>query len=267
MADNIFMADNIRTSRRTAGMKKLIRELLQGDRHAASRLISMVENDSALGREVVDHLKPRLGTAHIVGITGPPGSGKSTLINELTGLLRKKRRRVGVIAIDPTSPVTGGALLGDRIRMHGLFRDTGVFIRSMATRKGTGGLSPAAGYAASILDALGMDVIFIETTGVGQSEIAVKDAVHIVVVVVTPGLGDDIQLMKAGIMEIGDIFVVNKGDLTNAGRTARDLEGMIRMQPRQGERPAVVVTAASEGRGVKRLLEEIERKKSLLSQK
>jgi len=255
------------STQRAAGMNKLIHELLQGDRHAASRLISMVENDRAFGRAVVDRLKPRLGTAQKVGVTGPPGSGKSTLINELTGLLRKKRKRVGVIAIDPTSPVTGGALLGDRIRMHGLFRDTGVFIRSMATRKGTGGLAPATGYAAAILDALGMDVIFIETTGVGQSEIAVRDAVHTVVVVVTPDLGDDIQLMKAGIMEIGDIFVVNKGDLTNAGRTARDLEGMIRMRPGREKRPSVVVTAASEGRGVDRLLEEIEKKRNLLSLK
>jgi LAO/AO transport system kinase len=244
---------------KAAGMNKLICELLKGDRQAAARLISMVENDSAFGREVVDRLKPRPGMAHIVGVTGPPGSGKSTLINELAVLFRKKRRRVGVIAIDPTSPLTGGALLGDRIRMHGLFRDAGVFIRSMATRKGTGGLAPAAGHAAAILAALGMNVIFIETTGVGQSEIAVKDSVHTVVVVVTPNLGDDIQMMKAGIMEIGDIFVVNKGDLANAERTARDLESMIRMQPRQGKRPPVVVTAASEGKGVDRLLEEIEK--------
>jgi LAO/AO transport system kinase len=242
-------------------MNKLIQELLKGDRHAASRLISIVENDSAFGREVVDRLKPRLGAAHIVGMTGPPGSGKSTLINELAGLLRKKRKRVGVIAIDPTSPVTGGALLGDRIRMHGLFRDAGVFIRSMATRKGTGGLSPATGYAASILDALGMDVIFIETTGVGQSEIAVRDVVNTVVVVLTPDLGDDIQMMKAGIMEIADIFVVNKGDLARAVRTARDMESMVRMQTRRGERPPVVVTAASEGKGVDRLLEEIEKRR------
>jgi GTPase len=240
-------------------MNKLIRELLQGDRHAASRLISMAENDSAFGREVVDRLKPRLGAAHIVGMTGPPGCGKSTLISELTGLLRKKRKRVGVIAIDPTSPATGGALLGDRIRMHGLFRDRGVFIRSMATRKGTGGLSPSAGHAASILDALGMDVVFIETTGVGQSEIAVRDVVQTVVVVVTPDVGDDIQMMKAGIMEIADIFVVNKGDLSPAQRTARDLGNMIRMQAGREKLPPVIVTTAAEGKGIDRLLEEIEK--------
>jgi GTPase len=239
-------------------MKKLFRELITGDKQVAARLISIVENEGDEARTILQELKPFTGKAHIVGVTGASGSGKSTIINGLTGLLRKKNRKIGVIAIDPTSPITGGALLGDRIRMNEHFGDNGVFIRSMATREGTGGLSRTASDAALILDALGMDVVFIETTGAGQSEIAVKHAVHTVVVVVAPGLGDDIQMMKAGIMEIGDIFLVNKGDLKNAAATARTLENTIPLLFR-GRTPPVVLVSATEGTGMERVLEEIEK--------
>ncbi len=240
-------------------MKKIIRELIEGNKQAAAKLISTVENDRDAARGIIQEIKSFTGRAHIVGITGAPGSGKSTLINGLTGLLRERNKKVGVIAIDPTSPLTGGALLGDRIRMCDHSRDDGVFIRSMATREGAGGLSKAAAHAASILDALGVDVIFVETAGVGQSETAVKDAAHTVVVVLTPASGDDVQMMKAGIMEIGDVFVVNKGDVKNAEGTARLLEDLIHMLPRVVKRPPVIVTVASESKGIKRLLEAIER--------
>ncbi len=240
-------------------MKKLIRELIEGDKQAAAKLISIIENDRDVARGIIQEIKPFTGRAHIVGVTGAPGCGKSTLINGLTGLLRKRNKKVGVIAVDPTSPLTGGALLGDRIRMADHFGDRGVFIRSMATRDGKGGLSRAAVHAASILDALGMEVIFMETTGVGQSETAVKGVAHTVVVVVTPNMGDDVQMMKAGLMEIGDIFVVNKGDLGNAEEAAHELEGMMRMLPRGGKQPPVIITAATEGKGIKKLLEVVER--------
>jgi len=240
-------------------MQKLIQELLKGSKNAAARLISIVENEGDKSAGIVKALKPHTGRAHIVGITGAPGSGKSTLISGLTALLRAKKKKVGVIAVDPTSPVTGGALLGDRIRMLDHFMDDGVFIRSMAVREGAGGLSKTALPAAAVLDAFGTDVIFIETAGVGQSETAVKGSVHTVVVVLTPNLGDDVQMMKAGIMEIGDVFVINKGDLKNAAGTARELEQMLLLLPLGRKKPAVLVTAASEGKGIDRLLAIIEK--------
>ncbi|HAK59568.1 MAG TPA: methylmalonyl Co-A mutase-associated GTPase MeaB [Nitrospiraceae bacterium] len=240
-------------------MQKLIQELLKGSKNAAARLISIVENENDKRAGIVKALKPHTGRAHIVGITGAPGSGKSTLISGLTGLLRAKKKKVGVIAVDPTSPVTGGALLGDRIRMLDHFLDTGVFIRSMAVREGAGGLSKTALPAAAVLDAFGTDVIFIETAGVGQSETAVKGPVHTVVVVLTPNLGDDVQMMKAGIMEIGDVFVINKGDLKNAAGTARELEQMLLLLPSGRKKPSVLVTAASEGKGIDSLLAIIEK--------
>jgi LAO/AO transport system kinase len=241
-------------------MKKIIRELLRGDKQAAARLISIVEDDGDEARSIMQEIRPFTGKAHIVGITGAPGSGKSTIISSLTGLLRGKNRKVGVIAVDPTSPVTGGALLGDRIRMQEHSGDRGVFIRSMATRQGTGGLSRTAADAARILDALGMDTVFLETTGVGQSEIAVKRAVHTVVVVVAPGLGDDVQMMKAGIMEIGDIFLVSKGDLKSAAGTARALEDTIPLLFR-GRTPPVILASAVTGKGMDRVLEEVEKQR------
>ncbi|HSB33511.1 MAG TPA: methylmalonyl Co-A mutase-associated GTPase MeaB [Nitrospirota bacterium] len=239
-------------------MKDLINRLRRGDKQAAARLISIIESGGDEARSIMQEIMPFTGKAHVVGITGAPGSGKSTIINSLTGLLREKNRKVGVIAVDPTSPVTGGALLGDRIRMQEHSGDRGVFIRSMATRQGTGGLSPPAADAARILDALGMDTVFLETTGVGQSETAVKRAVHTVVVVVAPGLGDDVQMMKAGIMEIGDIFLVSKGDLKSAASTVRALEDTIPLLF-HGRTPPVVLASAATGTGMDRVLEEVEK--------
>lgn len=243
-------------------MKKLIQELIKGNKGAAARLITLIENNAKERKEILKALKPYTGNAHIVGITGAPGSGKSTLIDSLISLLRKNKKTVGVIAVDPTSPITGGSILGDRIRMRNHSMDDGVFIRSMATGGSLGGLSKTALDAAIVLDALGKDIIFIETAGVGQSETAVKDIVHTVVVVITPGLGDDIQMMKAGIMEIGNIFVVNKGDLKNAKETAKSIVDMISLLPQKRKRPSVALTVASEGKGIERLLEEIEEHRS-----
>ncbi len=245
-------------------MSKLIRELLQGSKKAAAQLISIIESDRASARAVMKELAPFIGTARIIGITGSPGSGKSTMINALTGLLRKKKKKVGIIAIDPTSPLSGGALLGDRIRMREHFDDPGVFIRSMASRDGTGGLSRATGDATALLDVLGMDVIFVETTGVGQSETAIKDLAHVVVVVVTPNIGDDIQMMKAGLLEIGDVIALNKGDLPNARRKAHELEDTLRLLPQKRKQPPVIITAANNGTGIKQLLEELEKTSSIL---
>ena len=240
-------------------MKKLIQELLKGNKLAAARLITIIENNAKERKEILKALKPYTGKAHIVGITGAAGSGKSTLINSLIKLLREKNKRVGVVAVDPTSPITGGAFLGDRIRMHKHSMNDGVFIRSMATRGEMGGISQSALDAASVLDAAGYDTILIETTGVGQNETTISDAVHTIVVVLTPNLGDGIQMMKAGIMEIGDIFVVNKGDLKNAEETARELEDVINLLPVDKQRPPVIITVAAEGKGIERLLEEIEK--------
>lgn len=239
-------------------VKKLIQELLKGNKGAAARLITIIEDDAKKRKEILKALKPCSGNVHIVGITGAPGSGKSTLIDSLISLLRRNKKTVGVIAVDPTSPITGGSILGDRIRMRNHSMDDGVFIRSMATGGSLGGLSKTALDAALVLDALGKDIIFIETAGVGQSETAVKDVVHTVVVVLTPGLGDDIQMMKAGIMEIADIFVVNKADLKNAEETAKSIEDMINLLPQKKKRPSVILTVASEGKGIERVLEGIE---------
>ncbi len=214
-------------------MKKLIQKLLKGNKIAAARLITLIENNTKDRNEILKSLKPHIGKAHIIGITGAPGSGKSTLIDSLIRLLRRNKKTVGVIAVDPTSPITGGSILGDRIRMRNHSMDDGVFIRSMATGGSLGGLSKTALDAALVLDALGKDIIFIETAGVGQSETAVKDIAQTVVLVLTPGLGDDIQMMKAGIMEIADIFVVNKGDLKNADETARSIEDMVSLLPQK----------------------------------
>jgi LAO/AO transport system kinase len=239
-------------------MKKLIQELLKGNKAVAARLITLIENNAKERKKILQALKPHTGNAHIVGITGAPGSGKSTLIDSLIKLLRKNKKTVGVIAVDPTSPITGGSILGDRIRMRNHSMDDGVFIRSMATGGSLGGLSKTAFDAALALDVLGKDIIFIETAGVGQSETAVKNIVHTVIVVLTPGLGDDIQMMKAGIMEIADIFVVNKADLNNAEETAKSLEDMISLLPQKRKRPSVILTVASEGKGIERVLEGIE---------
>ena len=200
-----------------------------GDKRAVARLISLIEQGGETARSVLTQLWPHTGRARIFGITGPPGAGKSTLTNALTKCWRAKGLRVGIIAVDPTSPFTGGAILGDRVRMGDLTLDTGVFIRSMGTRGQLGGLSPATAGAVHALDACGYDLILLETVGVGQSEVAITEIADLVLVLNVPGLGDDVQAIKAGILEIGDLFAVNKADRPGADRTANELRAMLEL--------------------------------------
>lgn len=205
-------------------------EVLKGERLALARLLTLVENDTPKGRAALDYLFPHTGRAHLIGVTGSPGTGKSSLVNQLAKTFRAGGvEKVAVIAVDPSSPFTGGALLGDRVRMRDLSGDPGVFIRSMASRGALGGLARTTASAAQVMDAAGFDVILIETVGAGQSEVDVARLAHTVVVVEAPGLGDDIQAIKAGILEIADILVVNKCDLPGAERTARALKAMLEM--------------------------------------
>ncbi len=205
-------------------------EVLAGERLALARLLTLVENDTPKGRAALNYLFPHTGKAHLIGVTGSPGTGKSSLVSQLVKCFRASGvEKVAVIAVDPSSPFTGGALLGDRVRMRDLSGDPGVFIRSMASRGALGGLARTTASAAQVLDAAGFDVILIETVGAGQSEVDIARVAHTVVVVEAPGLGDDIQASKAGILEIADILVVNKSDLPGAERTARALKTMLEM--------------------------------------
>ena len=200
-------------------------EVLAGERLALARLLTLVENDTPKGRAALDYLYPHTGRAHLIGITGSPGTGKSSLVNQLAKSFRSAGvEKVAVIAVDPSSPFTGGALLGDRVRMRDLSGDPGVFIRSMASRGALGGLARSTASATQVLDAAGFEIILIETVGAGQSEIDIARLAHTVLVVEAPGLGDDIQAIKAGILEIADIMVVNKCDLPGAEQTARALK-------------------------------------------
>jgi len=238
-------------------INELIERMLKGDKRATARLITLVENDEEKAREIVKKIYSNTGRAYIIGITGPPGSGKSTLVDKLIKKARDEGNIVGVIAIDPTSPFTGGALLGDRIRMQRHSTDPGVFIRSMATRGSLGGLAKATNDAIKILDAYGCDVIFVETVGVGQIEVDIVKTADTVVLVTVPGLGDDIQAIKAGLMEIADIFVVNKADKEGAEATMFELELMLDLEKdkwqKSGWRPPVVSTIAFTNKGVDEL--------------
>ncbi|RPJ49955.1 MAG: methylmalonyl Co-A mutase-associated GTPase MeaB [Chloroflexi bacterium] len=205
-------------------------EVLAGERLALARLLTLVENDTPKGRAALDYLYPHTGKAHLVGVTGSPGTGKSSLVNQLAKAFRSSGvEKVAVIAVDPSSPFTGGALLGDRVRMRDLSGDPGVFVRSMASRGALGGVSRTTVSMAQVMDAAGFKIILIETVGAGQSEVDIARLAHTVVVVEAPGLGDDIQAIKAGILEIADILVVNKCDLPGAERTARTLKSMLEM--------------------------------------
>jgi len=238
----------------------LAEKVLAGDRRAAARLITLIENGDESVRPELAELHHRGGKAHIVGVTGSPGAGKSTLIHKLARCWRQRQRTVGIIAVDPSSPFTGGALLGDRIRMQDLATDQGVFIRSMSSRGSSGGVAKATADAVRVLDALGMDIVVVETVGAGQSEVAVMDVVHTVLVVVVPGLGDEIQAIKAGILEIGDIFVINKADRDGVEATQRELEMMLELDDRcrKGWRPPVVLTVASKSEGIDALVEKVD---------
>lgn len=233
-------------------MTKLAEQIFSGDRRAVARMITLVENDPDGVRGELESIYGRTGKACRIGVTGPPGSGKSTLVDALTLGLREKGQKVGIIAIDPTSPFTGGALLGDRIRMQRIGLDPGVFIRSMATRGSMGGLCAAAGDAADILDAFGKDVVITETVGVGQSEVEIVRVADTTVVVLCPEAGDAVQTLKAGLMEIADIFVINKCDREGAGRLTIDVRSMLELRRFGSDawRPAVVETSATKGTGI-----------------
>jgi LAO/AO transport system kinase len=237
---------------------ELVERLLAGDKRAAAKAISLLEDDDRAAANVLGAIYPHTGKAHIIGITGPTGTGKSTLVFVLAKEFRKRDKKVGIIAIDPTSPFTGGALLGDRIRMGGLTLDEGVFIRSMGTRGHAGGTSRATADVVKVLDAMGMQKIFAETAGAGQSEVDIANVAHTSVVVEMPGLGDDIQAMKAGILEIGDIFVVNKADLDGVDSTLANLSLAIEEEKPSGWKPKVQLTVATEDKGVSELADLIE---------
>ncbi len=237
----------------------LVEEILRGNKRAAARLITLVEEDTAVAREALGRLYPHTGRAHIVGISGPPGAGKSTLILRVAQEFRRRGKRVGIIAVDPTSPITGGALLGDRIRMGDLTSDEGVFIRSMGTRGWAGGVSGATAPAIRILDALGIDVVLVETAGAGQSDVEVANLVDTTVVVLMPGGGDEVQALKAGILEVADLFAVNKADLDGAEATTSDLQAMIGLVEGQAGswRPLVLPTVALSAKGVGALVDAL----------
>ena len=238
-----------------------------GDTAALGRLISRAESGAEGVRETLAEVYKAAGKAHVVGITGVPCSGKSTLVGKLVHEIRKSGRKVGIIAIDPSSPFSGGSILGDRIRMSDLVLDSGVFIRSMATHGSIGGLASATLGAADILDATGFDVIVIETVGVGQDEVEIAQASHTTVVVSAPGLGDDIQAIKAGILEIADIHVVSKCDRPDANRTIGDLKSMLALAATLTEKPIwqvpVVATSSESGQGIVELLAAIDRHRSV----
>jgi LAO/AO transport system kinase len=244
----------------TSDFQPLIKQLRSGDPRSLARAISMVENRSPGWADLLKALFPQTGRARILGLTGPPGAGKSTLVDQLAKQYRKENRTVGIIAVDPTSPYTGGAILGDRIRMQDHFSDPGIYIRSMATRGSLGGLARTTADVATVMDASGRDLIMIETVGVGQDEVDIVRLADVTVVMLVPGMGDDVQSIKAGIMEIADIFVINKSDREGAERVEREIRALqslaIRSDHFRGDHwtPPIVKTVASDGTGISDLV-------------
>jgi LAO/AO transport system kinase len=242
----------------------LLERFLSGDRIALAKLMTLVENRDPESAEVMSAVHARAGRAYVVGITGPPGAGKSTLVDRMVGQLREDDLRVGIVAVDPSSPFSGGAVLGDRIRMQSHFLDENVFIRSLSARGNVGGLARATRDMTRLLDAFGKDFVIVETVGVGQSEFDVMRVAETVVVVLVPEAGDTVQAMKAGLLEIADIFVVNKADREGARRIQSELEAMLSLRPADGWTVPVLATVASEGKGVAELVAAIERHRAHL---
>ncbi len=236
----------------------LVERLLGGEPVALARAITAVENQTERAAEIMAAIHPHLGTASVIGFTGPPGAGKSTLINTFVEELRRRDKSVGIVAVDPSSPITGGAILGDRIRMATHTFDPGVFVRSLASRGHLGGLSRTAAHVIDVMDAAGRDVVVIETVGAGQSEVEIAEIAHTKVVVCAPGLGDDIQTIKAGILEIADILVVNKSDLPLADHTVRHLSAMLGLRDHDAPNVPIVSTTATTGEGMAELADAVE---------
>ncbi len=238
-------------------MEKLIGKALDGDHRSIARLISLVESESPQAEHIMRKIYPHSGKAHIIGLTGSPGAGKSTLADKVIAHFKELGKTVGVIAVDPSSPFTGGAILGDRLRMQQHAVDPDVFIRSMGTRGSLGGLSRSTQEAALILDACGKDVVIIETVGVGQSEVDIVKIADTVGLILVPGMGDDIQVMKAGIMEIADVFIVNKADRDGADRVSTEVNMMLDLLGMRPWRPPVLKTIAERGEGVREVVSEM----------
>jgi LAO/AO transport system kinase len=237
----------------------LAQEVIKGNHRAIARAISLVENNRSAAQEMMKKIFAHTGESIIVGITGSPGSGKSTLVDQMASILRKNEKKIGIVAVDPSSPFSGGAILGDRIRMMRHSVDPEIFIRSMATRGQLGGLAKATGEAIAVLEAAGKDFILVETVGVGQDEVEVVKLADIIVVILIPGAGDEIQVFKAGIMEIADIFILNKADSPLADRTEKQLKAMLDLGLVGKTPPPVIKTVATEGKGVDKLIKEIDK--------
>lgn len=239
--------------------------VLAGNRRSIARAITIIENNTAEARKLIASVYPHTGKAHLIGLTGPGGSGKSTLIEKIVREYRRRGKTVGVVAVDPTSPFTGGAFLGDRIRMQELSTDPDVFIRSMATRNYSGGIARATKDAVKVLDAAGKDVVLVETVGAGQSEVEIIKVAQTIVVIHAPGLGDEIQAIKAGLMEIADIFVVNKADRENADKAVMDIQAILQLNNKEiAWKQPILKTTALTGEGVSQLVEKIEEHRRFL---
>jgi len=236
----------------------LIEEILRANPRAIARAMSLIENQTAQARDILKALFPNTGRALVIGVTGAPGSGKSTLVDKLAEQFRRQGKTVGIVAVDPSSPFSGGAILADRVRMSAHYNDDGVFIRSMATRGHLGGLSKTAAQVVSVLDAAGKDLVLLETVGVGQDEVEVVKVADVSLVVLVPGMGDDVQAFKAGIMEIGDIFVLNKADYAQVERTEKELRAALSLAMRSdGWSPLIIRTVATQGEGIQGLIDQI----------